>query len=74
MHLNRIPGDGFIDRLPPPPRPAIQPGAFVLVGRFGGVSTEQWNAQQWLYRQALEQALAVARPSILERDLLLSWN
>jgi hypothetical protein len=30
--------------------------------------------QQQLYRLALEQAQAVARPSLVERDLLGVWN
>jgi hypothetical protein len=30
--------------------------------------------QEPLYRWALEQARAVARPSLLERDLLAVWN
>jgi hypothetical protein len=34
----------------------------------------QSSWQQQVYRAAFEQAQAVVRPSLLERDLLASWN
>jgi hypothetical protein len=39
-----------------------------------GVTTEQLGLQQWLYQCAFEQAQAVLRPSLPERDLLAVWN
>jgi hypothetical protein len=38
------------------------------------MTLEQILWQQWVYRCAFEQAQAVTRPSILERDLLGVWN
>jgi hypothetical protein len=63
-------------RLPQPPAPAVAPGGFMLcpVGAFPGLTLEQWLWQQHVYRLAFEEAVAVARPSILERDLLAVWN
>lgn len=60
-------------RLPQPPAPQMTPAGFVacLVPIFDGQSAEQLN---WIYQQAFEKAQAVARPSILERDLLGFWN
>jgi hypothetical protein len=39
-----------------------------------GMTLDQLLWQQWVYRCAFEQAQAVVRPSILERDLLGVWN
>ena len=62
--------------LPHPPAPAASPGGFLLLpfAALPGLTVEQWLWQQHVYRTALEQALAVARPSIPERDLLAVWN
>jgi hypothetical protein len=61
---------------PPEPEPNATPpaSAFVLCPLvwFPGLTLESW--QQELYRRALEEAKAVVRPSILERDLLGVWN
>jgi hypothetical protein len=75
MHRNRL----FVERdvqLPLPPPPPPTPGGFVLCPMFWvpGMTLEQILWQQWVYRCALEQAQAVLRPSILERDLLAVWN
>jgi hypothetical protein len=63
-------------RLPQPPAPAISPGGFMLcpVMSLPGMTVEQWLWQQGLYRWAFEQAQAVVRPSLPERDLLAVWN
>jgi hypothetical protein len=63
-------------RLPQPPAPAITPAAFLMCPAAGipGHCQEQWSWQQWLYQRAFEVAQAVARPSLLERDLLGFWN
>jgi hypothetical protein len=63
-------------RLPRPPEPKVIPGHFVMCPLAGlpGQSPQLWCLQQWLYQQAFLLAQAVARPSILERDLLAVWN
>jgi hypothetical protein len=63
-------------RMPRPPQPGITPEAFMIcpIAMLAGQSQEQRMWQQWLYQQAFEQAQAVARPSLLERDLLGVWN
>jgi hypothetical protein len=76
MFRQHLCGEGEIIRLPRPLQPLIAPDAFVLcpVGCAPGADAVQWLCQQALYRWAFEQAQAVARPSILERDLLAAWN
>jgi hypothetical protein len=63
-------------RLPQPPAPAIASDAFVMfpLGCPPATNPVQWLCQQALYRWAFEEAQAVARPSILQRDLLGVWN
>jgi hypothetical protein len=56
-------------RLPRPPAPPITPGSFMLCPTAG-----LGPVQQDLYRWAFEQAQAVVRPSLPERDLLAAWN
>jgi hypothetical protein len=65
-----------MNQLPRPPAPDISPTAFALwpVGWPLGLTVEQILIQQWLYLCAFEQAQAVARPSLPERDLLAFWN
>ena len=55
---------------------ASEPIGFILVpcGWLQPVSAQQWNYQQALYDWAFQQAKAVMRPSIVERDLLGVWN
>jgi hypothetical protein len=62
--------------LPQPPAPTWTPQTFVLcpLPFPQAVSAAQWAVQQWVYQCAFEQAQAVVRPSILERDLLGVWN
>jgi len=76
MARQRLPGEGDVIRLPQPANPAPAPDAFMLCpfGVSPSANPLQWLCQQALYRYALEQAQAVARPSILERDLLGVWN
>jgi hypothetical protein len=76
MTRHRLPGEGDIVRLPKPPPPDVAPDAFILCP-FAALPTAdpvQWLCQQALYRWAMEQAQEVARPSVLERDLLGVWN
>jgi hypothetical protein len=60
--------------VPAPVEPAV--GAFMAcpAAVLCQVSPAQWSWQQEIYRLALEQAQAAARPSLLERDLLGYWN
>jgi hypothetical protein len=76
MARQRLSGEGDGVRLPQPPLPTPAEDAFVLCpfGASPTASPLQWLCQQAIYRYALEQAQAVARPSILERDLLGVWN
>jgi hypothetical protein len=76
MFSQRLRGDEETVRLPKPSQPVISPNAFVLCpfGCAPGVSAVAWLCQQAVYRWAFEEAQAVARPSILERDLLAAWN
>jgi hypothetical protein len=39
-----------------------------------GATVEQLAFQQWIYQCAFEEAQAVTRPSLPERDLLAAWN
>jgi hypothetical protein len=69
MFRNRIIQEIENLRLPQPPAPVIAPCAFIAC-QVVGIQVQQ----QALYQWAFEQAQAVARPSILERDLLGVWN
>ena len=75
MHHNRILHEAPI-RLPRPELPPSGPGAFMLCpfACLPGLPLEQWLWQQYLYRCAFEEAQAVVRPSLIERDLLAVWN
>ena len=57
----------------PQPRVVINPCGFVLVA-VPVTPLGHWAVQQWLYQQAFEMAQAVARPSVLDRDLCGVWN
>jgi hypothetical protein len=76
MWRNRMSREAEPYRLPQPPAPVPSPGAFLVcpLVAIQGLSGEQWRWMQCLYRQAFEQAQAVARPSLPERDLLGVWN
>jgi hypothetical protein len=72
MRHPRILTEPEIYRLPQPIAPQPAPGAFILCPV--AASFPHFLNQQLLYRLALEQALAVARPSLPERDLVGVWN
>lgn len=61
--------DAEMHRLPRPVAAAITPSGFVMCS-VGQPSP----CQQMLYQLAFEQAQAVARPSLPERDLAAVWN
>jgi hypothetical protein len=62
-------------RLPRPPEPRATPKGFMVCPpallQRGRDRQELW---QQVYRLAFEQAQAVVRPSLPERDLLGNWN
>jgi hypothetical protein len=70
------PAEAPVSRLPRPQKPSISPQHFLAcpAALLQGLSAEQVEGQQHVYRLALEQAQAVARPSLAERDLLGVWN
>lgn len=76
MGQHRFQAHLWEDRLPQPPSPSPLPGSFVLCpmvlcqGFFPAQLPWQWQ----LYQAAFEQAQAVNRPSLPERDLLGVWN
>lgn len=75
MRHPRIHSDMNVYRLPAPPAPAIQPAAFALCPALSMPQcAAQWPMVQQLYLWAFEQAQAVAKPSLPERDLLAVWN
>lgn len=73
MHPNRLQAGFEAYHLPQPPDPAVSLTSFVWLP-LAFMPPQLWQAQQWLYQMAFEQARAVARPSLLERDLLAVWN
>jgi len=62
--------------MPHPPAPSPTPEGFVLfpLAFLGNMPLELQAAVLSLYEQALEEARAVARPSLPERDLPGVWN
>jgi hypothetical protein len=66
--------DAEIYRLPRPSAPAPTAAGFVQCPVHWQQTPEQQHCQQELYRLALEQAQAVVRPSLPERDLVAVWN
>jgi hypothetical protein len=76
MHPKRFSTEPYVIRLPHPPDPGVTPHAFILCSLvlLPGQSLEQLLLQQWIYQRAFEQAQAVVRPSLPERDLLAVWN
>jgi hypothetical protein len=71
-----MPKDPEPYRLPQPPAPVPTAGTFMVcpLGALQGLTGEQLRWMQTLYQLALEQAQAVVRPSLPERDLLGVWN
>jgi hypothetical protein len=63
-------------RIPHGPVPMMTPANFVACPSVlvSGFTATQHACQLFIYQMALEQAQAAAAPSLLERDLLASWN
>ena len=59
---------------PQSPMPTAEGFVYFFAHQQPGLTREQWAIQQMLYQLAYEQAQAVARPSLPERDLLGVWN
>jgi hypothetical protein len=76
MFRNRIIDQVETPRLPVPPMPeaSISGFTFCPLVCVPGVNIAQLMCQQAVYRWAYEQAQAVVRPSLPERDLLAVWN
>jgi len=76
MHRNRITAEAESIRLPRAPQAPVQPQSFFWypVSWLPGNGAARGSALEELYRLAFEQAQAVARPSLPERDLLAVWN
>jgi hypothetical protein len=62
--------------IPQPPEPQIGPAGFMIcpLAVIQGIPIAHQSVQFALYQQAFELAIAMARPSIVERDLLGVWN
>ena len=76
MHTRRIFMEPYVIPLPKPPDPEIDPEAFMLypLVLYPGQTIQEWLWQRMVYQKAFEQAQAVVRPSLPERDLLAVWN
>jgi hypothetical protein len=76
MGQHRLKGQLAEYRLPQPPLPQLPIGSFVLcpIILCQGFTMMQQSCQWMVYQLAFEQAQAVVRPSLPERDLLGVWN
>lgn len=65
-----------MERQPEPQQPAVNPAAFCLcpASMMPAMPPDQWLMRQMIYQMAFQQAQAVVRPSLPERDLLAVWN
>jgi hypothetical protein len=76
MRHNRLANLATYDALPQPPPPVLNPGHYVgcPLALVQGFTPEQRTLQWLVYLLAFQQAQIEARPSLLERDLLGTWN
>jgi hypothetical protein len=76
MRPIRLPTESPTYPLPQPPLSRIRPENFTwcAVSAPPGAGARHGQWLQWVYMKALEEARAVARPSLPERDLLGVWN
>jgi hypothetical protein len=71
MHRHRLAPGADYYRLPRPPQPAVTTAGFFACPVAVSPALVQ---SVMLYLAAFEQAQAVARPGVTERDLLACWN
>ena len=76
MFRHRIAMEADYYRLPQPPEPRIEIGSFQVcpTSVLCTCTPEQMNGAIQLYHWAFEQAKAVARPAVIERELFALWN
>jgi hypothetical protein len=77
MHRHRLAQEADTYRLPAPPEPPFNPAAFALVPVALPATPDAAHAYAQLlalYRAALDEARAVVRPSVLERECLEAPN
>ena len=76
MHQNRLLGASGVYQLPRSQERMPSPRGFIFIPFTWGraASLEQQQAQQGIYQMAWENAQAMLRPSLPERDLLGVWN
>lgn len=76
MFHHRLAKEADYYRLPEPPPAPVQPRNFALCSMavIPGCTAAQWAGLRQLYDLAFEQAQAIVRPSILERDAFAFWN
>jgi hypothetical protein len=76
MYRHRLAPEADYYRLPEPPAPNVRPGSFVLcsVAVIPSCTADQWTGLQLVYGLAFDQARAVSRPSILDRNVFTFWN
>ena len=72
MHAHRFQQHLPAYRPPRPAEPRVSSANFLFYPLAGFQPLTP--VQMWIYQQAFEQAQAVARPSLPERDLLGEWN
>ncbi|MBV9124954.1 MAG: hypothetical protein JO112_16495 [Planctomycetes bacterium] len=70
MHHNRLSAPFQVARLPEPRPQPLSPQSFL----WFPVDWRLGPATGWIYCLAFEQAQAVVRPSLPERDLCGTWN
>jgi hypothetical protein len=74
MFSNRLPSELQAYPLPRAQEPAPSSNAFMLFPVQGWQATNPQQVQQQIYHIAWENARAMTRPSLPERDLLAVWN
>lgn len=75
MSRKRYTMEPELTRLPRPQAQPISPTAFMACPmNFPGMTLQQFMYQQYIYQKAMEEAQAVVRPSLPERDILGCWN
>jgi hypothetical protein len=74
MHRHRLAPGADYYRLPHPPLPPVQPAQFFAFPAAFLAPGLTVAGLAPIYQAAFEQAQALVRPSLPERDLLAAWN